>query len=141
MLTDIKVQGRETIVARKQELRLAHLLGQGKAFFIGCESERTLAVALVDLTQHDQWYCQVIDQSQTTVKVDGPACRLKTFRFAAIRQGAISDGQIGIEPRFKSQIADFFGNIQSSEAGVDAARRVERTVENAEIRVAATGVP
>src|SRR5262245_40728838 len=111
MLASIEVQGGKTIVARKQELRLASLLGQSQGLLIGCESERTLAVALVDLTQHDQWHGQVIDQSQATIKVDSFACGLEAFRLAPIRQGAIGDGEIGIEPRFKSQIADLLGDL------------------------------
>src|SRR6185312_9013699 len=92
-ITGIAVQGRQTIVARKQELRLAGLLGEGERFLIGCESERLLAVALVDVTEHNQWHCQMIDQPQPTIKVNSPSRGLETFRLASIRQSAISNGQ------------------------------------------------
>src|SRR5262247_2209563 len=98
-ITGIEVQGREAIVARKQELRLAGLLGQGESLLIGRESERLLAVALVDLPEHNQWHCQMIDQPQPTIKINCPSRRLETFRLASIGQSAISNGQISIEPR------------------------------------------
>ena len=65
--------------------------------------------------------------------------RLDALRLAAIGQRAVGHREVGIEPRLEAEIAHLLRGLEPAEAGLDAAARVERAVEHAEIRVAAAG--
>jgi hypothetical protein len=47
--------GGEPIVAAKEQLRLLGFLGKGERFLVVGDRACRLAVALVDLPEHDQW--------------------------------------------------------------------------------------
>jgi hypothetical protein len=96
------MKGSESVVAGKEKLRPSDLLGQTECL-IRRECEGVVAVALVDLTEDDQWHRQMIEQTQPTVEVDGRLRCLDAFRFAPVRQRAI--GKIRIEPRLLAEIA------------------------------------
>ena len=65
--------------------------------------------------------------------------RLDAFRLAPVGQRAVGHRQVRVEPRLEPEIAHLLRGLQPAEAGLDAAARVERAVEHAEVRVAATG--
>src|SRR4029453_19264167 len=111
------MKGSESVVAGKEKLRLSDLLGQTECLLIRRECEGVVAVALVDLTEDDQWHRQMIEQTQPTVEVDGRLRCLDTFRFAPIRQRAVGDGQVCIEPRLEAEIAHLFCRVETPQAG------------------------
>ena len=63
---------------------LADLLGQAQRLLVGGKREGVVAVALMDLTQDDQWYRQVIEEPQPSVEVDCLLSGLNAFRLAPI---------------------------------------------------------
>src|SRR5688500_17115003 len=69
-LADVEVERSEAVVAGKEELRLSGLFSQAKCLLVGCKSESVIAMALMDLTEHDQRHRQVVQQPEPTVEVD-----------------------------------------------------------------------
>ena len=96
-------------------------------------------MALVDLAEDDQRHGQMIEKPQPAVEVDGQLRRLDSLRLAAVRQRAVGDGEVRVEPRLEAEIAHFLRGLEPPEAGLDAAARVERAVEYAEVGVTAAG--
>ena len=98
-----------------------------------------LAVALVNLAEDDQGDRQVIEQAQPPVEVDGGLRRLDALGLAPIGQRAVGHREIRVEPRLEREVADLLRGLEPAQAGLDAPPRIERAVEHAEVRVAATG--
>ena len=139
LVPGIEIKSSEAIVAGEEQLRLADLFGQAQRFLIGGEGQSVVAVALVDLAQDDQRNRQVIEEPQSSVEVDGLLRRLNALRLASVGQRAIGNGKVGIEARLEAEVAHLLRCLQPAVAGLDAAARVERAVEHAEVCVAATG--
>src|SRR5207245_7396522 len=125
LIAGVEVEGSEAVVARKQKLRLAGLLGQAERFLIRSEGLGTLSMALVNLAEHDQGHRQVIEQSQTAVEIDGGPRGFDAFGLAPIRQRAVGYREIGVSARQNAEIAHFLGGLEPSEARLDAPARVE----------------
>src|SRR5262245_14837614 len=133
------MQRGEAIVAREHELRFAGALDEAERLVIALERTRRVAVALVDLTEHDQRYREVVELTELTIQLDGGPRRFDALRLATVRQRAIGDGQIGVQARLHAEIAEALRGLETLEAGGDSPRRIERAVQDAEVRVAAAG--
>ena len=116
------MQPGQAIVAGKQQLRLPDPLGQAQRLLVHGEGRRPLAVALVDLAEHDQGHRQVIDQPQPTVEVDGGLRGLDAFRLASIGERAAGHREIRIEARLEPEIAYLFA-VSSARRQVSMLRR------------------
>src|SRR5687767_6198911 len=96
-----------------------------------------LAVALMDLAEHDQWHGQVIEEAEAPVEVDGRLRRLDALRLAPIGECAVSHREVRVQPRLEAEIADLLRRLEPAQARLDAAARIERAVQYAEVGVAA----
>ena len=96
LVADVKVKSSEAIVAGEEELGFAGLLGMAKRFLVASQSLSVVAMALVDLAQHDQGHCQVVEQSQPSIQIDGLLCGLDTFGLAAVSQRAVGDREVRV---------------------------------------------
>src|SRR5262245_20540117 len=81
----------------------------------------------------------MVEQAQPPVEIDSLLRRLEALGLAAVRQGAIGDGQVGIKSRLEPKIADLLGRLQTLEARFDTSPGIKRTVEHAEVRIGSTG--
>ena len=66
----VEKQGGHALEARKDELRLGHGLGQFQRLFVVAQRFVGVAVALVDLPEHDQRHCQVVEQTELSIEID-----------------------------------------------------------------------
>ena len=64
------MEGGQPVVAREEELGLAHLLGETERLSIVPSSQLGLAVALVDLAEHDQGHREVVELAELAVQLD-----------------------------------------------------------------------
>src|SRR6185369_11098973 len=79
----VEIQRRQTIVAGKKQLRLVDLLGQMQCLRVRLEGERVIAVALVNLTEHDERHREVIEQSEAAIQLCSRARGLDSFGLAS----------------------------------------------------------
>src|SRR5258708_5552341 len=84
LVASVEIKGRQTVVAREEELGLPNLLGEGQRLLVHGKGLAMLAVALVDLTEHDQGHGEVIEEAQSSVEIDGSLRRLDPFGLASI---------------------------------------------------------
>jgi hypothetical protein len=80
----IQMQRSQAVVAGEEELRFPCLLGKPQRLLIRREGQRVVAVALVNLSEHDQWHRQVVEKPKLTVEVDCLLRRLDTINLASI---------------------------------------------------------
>ena len=66
-----------------------------------------VAVALVDLAQHDQRHRQMVDQAEPAVEVDGGFRRLDALRLAAIGERAVGHREVGVSRDWKPRSPTF----------------------------------
>src|SRR5579864_1110766 len=92
-----------------------------------------IAVALVDLREDNQRNREVIELAQSAVEVDGGLRRTQPRLITAIGERAIGEGEVGIETRLESRVADLLGQFEAARAGVDGAGRVQGAVEDPEV--------
>ena len=51
-------------------MRFARLLGQKECFLVGCQSERMVAPALIDLAEYDERCGQMIEEPEPTIEIE-----------------------------------------------------------------------
>ena len=93
----------------------------------------------MDLPEHDQRHREVVEQAEPAIEVDRRLRRLDAFGLAAVGQRAVRHREVGVQVRLEGEIADLARDLEPAQAGLDAALRVERAVEHAEVGVAAAG--
>src|SRR3990172_3152418 len=139
LIAHLEIQRGETIVAREEQLRLARRLGKGLRFPIALERSRGIAaVTLIDLSQHDQRNREMVEVAQPPVQVDRRLRGHHALRLAAIGQGTVRDGEVRIESRLEPEVTDLHRGLEAALARLDPPTGIERAVEHAEGRVAAT---
>ena len=97
-------------------------------------------MTLVNLAENDQRHREVIEQAEPAVQVDRGLRGLDSLRLAAIGERAIGHRQIRLESRLEPEIAHFLRGLEAAQAGLDAALRIERAVQYAEVRVPPAGL-
>src|SRR5262245_6602063 len=138
LVTEIQVQRSKAIVAREHELWFAGGLDEAERLAVALERTRRIAVALIDLPEHDERHREVIELTELTIQLDGGLSSLDALGLATIRQGAIRNSEIGIQTRLHAEIADPLRSREPLEARGDATPRIERAVEDAQVGVAPT---
>lgn len=105
-IIEVEIERRKTIIARKEQLRLARFARQFERFVIESGSHFGLPLALVDLPQHDQRHRQMLALIERPIDLHGLLGCRNALGLAAVRKRAASDGQIGEEACLETQIAD-----------------------------------
>src|SRR5207247_10476520 len=88
LVAEVQVKRGQAIVAGEQELRLARLRDQAERLPVALEGARGVAVALVDLAQHDERDSEVVELTELPVELDGGLRCLDALGLAAIRERA-----------------------------------------------------
>src|SRR2546425_875207 len=88
LVAEVQVERRQAVIARKQELRLAGLLGQAERLGVVLKRAGSLTSALVDLAEHDQWNGQVVELAELPVELDRGLRGLHALLLAAVRERA-----------------------------------------------------
>lgn len=70
-LPSVEIERSKSVVAGKQELRIADPLGQRQGLLVRGERGCAIAVTLVNLAQDDQRHGEMVDQAEPAVEVDG----------------------------------------------------------------------
>lgn len=141
LVAQVQVNGGEAIVAGKQQLRLVRRLGERERFPVVCDRAGRIAVTLVDLPEHDQGHREVIELPEAPVEIDRGVRRADPLLVAAVGERAGRHREIRVEARLEAQVADLFGRLEASRAGLDRPRRIERAVEDAQVGEPAPGRP
>src|SRR5438105_4076810 len=91
----IKVQRRKAIIARKKQLRLGRFLGQLECLVIAAGGEFPLAMALVNLPEHDQRHGKMLAQIERAVEFNRLFGRRHALLGTPVREGAAGDCEVG----------------------------------------------
>ena len=105
-VSTIKVNRREAVVARQDQLRLAYLFRQRERFMIDLLRLLELALTLMDLRHHDQRNRQVIQLFEFAVEVGGRLRRIETLRLTSIGEGTVRGCEICVDVGLKRDGAD-----------------------------------
>ena len=84
-------------------------------------------MALVDLAEDDQGDGQVVELAEPAVQLDGRLGRAHALLLAAVGEGAVGHGEVGVQARLKAQVADLPRDREPPLARLDGAARVEGT--------------
>ena len=101
---EIEAQRRKAIIARKQQLRLACFQSHRQRFVVVTTGQLRLAVALMNLSKHDQRHGEMIALIQRPIDRDRPFGGGNALLRATIGESAIGDGEISEDSRLKSEI-------------------------------------
>src|SRR3972149_1114298 len=82
---------------------------------------------------------RVIGLAGPAVELDGRLGGAHALFLAAVGEGAVGHGEVGVQARLEAEVADLPREGEPPLAGLDGAARVEGAVENGEVRVAAAG--
>src|SRR5712691_2920558 len=113
LVVEVQVERGQAVIARKQELRLAGLLGQAERLGVVLERAGSLTAALVDLAEHDQRDGQVIELAELPVELDRGLRGLHALRLAAVRERAVGNGQVRVQARLHAEVADALGGLEA----------------------------
>ena len=138
-IVEVEIERCQAIIAWKQQLRLASFARDLERLAVEAAWQFGLAVALMDLAEHDQRHRQVLALVERPVDLDRLFGRRHAFVWAAVGEGAAGDGEVGQQPRLEAEVADAARDLEAAPAHVDRPRRIDRRVEHAEIGVAAAG--
>jgi hypothetical protein len=138
-VASIEVQRRETIIAWKELLGLARFLRHLNCFIVAAGGKFRLAMALMNLPEHNQWHSEMFALIKRAVEFDRLFGRRHAFVGTPVREGATGDSEIDKETRLKTEIADPAGDIKTAPAYFHGLRRIDHRVEHAKIGVAAAG--
>src|SRR5207249_4983884 len=83
--------------------------------------------------EHGQRHREVLALVERTVDLDRLFGGRHTLLAAAVGEHARGDGEIGVEPRLESEIADAGCDLETPAADRDGARRIAHRIEHAEI--------
>src|SRR4030095_2628879 len=103
----------EAIVAGKEELRLVGLLGERERLPGVRDRPSRVAVTLVDLPEHDQWYREVIELPELPIEVDGGVRGADALLVAAVGERAVGHREIGVEARLEPEVPDLLGHLDA----------------------------
>src|SRR5262245_8469173 len=138
-VASIEAQRCETIIAWKELLGLARFPRYFDGLIVAAGGQFRLAVALVNLPEHNQRNGKMLALIKRTVELD----RLFGGRHALVGaffgEGAAGHGIIGEKARLKAEIADTARGIKPAPAHLDRPRGVDHRVEHTEISVTPAG--
>jgi len=139
VIAHLEIESGQAIVARKEKLRLTDLLGDCERLLVLGECLLRLTVTLINLPQNDQRNGQVIKLTQAPIELDRRLGGIDPLGIAAVGHDAVGEGQIRVEPRLKTKVADLLRDFQPALARLDCAARIDGAVEGAQVGVAPTG--
>jgi len=138
-VASIKVKRRKAIIARKELLRLAHFPCHLNCLIVTAGGEFRLAMALINLPEHNQRHSEMLALIQRPVEFDRLFGSRHALLGTSVRVGATSDSKVCKKTRLKAEIADTTRDIEAAPAHLYGSRRVDYRVEHTEISVTAAG--
>jgi hypothetical protein len=106
LVAQIEMGGGEAIIAGEQQLRLVGLLGERERFLVVRDRAGRIAVALVDLPEHDQRQREVVELPEAPVEIDGGVRRADALLVAAVGERAVGHRESRVQPRLEAEVAD-----------------------------------
>ena len=138
-VASIEVQRCETIITWKELLWLARFARHLNCLIVAAGRKFRLAMALMNLSEHNQWNSEMLALIECTVEFDGLFGSRHAFVGTSVRESATGDSEIGKKARLKAEIADTARDIKAAPAYLHCLCRIDHRVEHTKIRVTATG--
>src|SRR5262249_42338924 len=110
-------------------------------FMVAAGGQFGLAVALMNLPEHNQWNGKMLALVERAVELNRLFSGRHAFIGASVGEGAAGDGIVGKQARLKAEIADTARGIKPAPAHLDRLRGVDHRVEHTEIGVTPAGRP
>src|SRR6266540_7300690 len=103
------------------------------------ESEIRVAVALVNLPEHDERHRQMVQLSEPTIELNGRLSSSNPLLITLVGERTVRPGEVGVEPRLKAQVPNLLRELEPGHRACDRPCGVNRAVESPEVRIRPAG--